>query len=114
MTDEVIPADIKNFIARHIDSVIQLEALLLLRACPDETWTLSAMAKRLYVTEQEVAEVLVLLCHDGLLSVNERVYRYSRLSTLYSRQLIPVTNVIHAKPRRIRQFADAFRFRKDR
>jgi hypothetical protein len=83
------------------------------------------MAKRLYVTEQEVAEVLVLLCHDGLLSVNERVYRYSggtpeqqelvdRLSTLYSRQLIPVTNVIHAKPRRIRQFADAFRFRKDR
>jgi hypothetical protein len=41
MTDEVIPADIKNFIARHIDSVIQLEALLLLRACPDETWTLS-------------------------------------------------------------------------
>ncbi len=27
-------------------------------------------------------------------------------------QLIPITNMIHAKSRRIRQFADAFRFRK--
>lgn len=32
---------------------------------------------------------------------------------LYGRLLIPITNLVHAKPRRIRQFADAFRFRKD-
>ena len=125
MTDELIPADIQDFIVRHIDSVTQLEALLLLRGNPSETWNLSTMAKRLYTTEREAAEALALLCHDGLLKVSKGVYRYDgatpeqrdlvdRLSTIYSRRLISVTNVIHAKPRRIRQFADAFRLRKDR
>ncbi len=125
MTREPIPADIQDFIVRHVDSVTQLEALLLLRGNPGETWDLSRTARRLYTTEQEVAEVLALLCADGLLSVNNGIYRYDcatpeerslvdRLADIYSRQLIPVTNMIHAKPRRIRQFADAFRLRKDR
>jgi D-serine deaminase-like pyridoxal phosphate-dependent protein len=125
MTDELIPADIQDFIIRHIDSVTQLEALLLLRSNAGETWNLSMTAKRLYTTEHEVAEVLALLCHDGLLSVSEGVYRYDgatpeqqslvdRLAALYSRHLISVTKLIHAKPRRIRQFADAFRLRKER
>lgn len=34
--DELIPVDLRDFILRHIDSVSQLEALLLLRAKPDE------------------------------------------------------------------------------
>jgi hypothetical protein len=124
MADEAIPADVRDFIVRHIDSVTQLEALLLLRGNPGETWTVSTTARRLYASEQEVAEVLALLYHAGLLSLNEGVYRYDgatpeqrelvdRLVIIYSRQLIPVTNLIHAKPRRIRQFADAFRLRKD-
>jgi hypothetical protein len=57
--------------------------------------------------------------------VSEGVYRYDgatpkqrslvdRLAALYSRHLISVTKLIHAKPRRIRQFADAFRLRKER
>ena len=125
MTDELIPADIRDFIIRHIDSVTQLEALLLLRGSPGETWDLPRAARRLYTTEQEVAEVLALLCNDGLLRVSDGIFRYDcatpeqrdlvdRLADIYARHLIPVTNMIHAKPRRIRQFADAFRFRKDR
>jgi hypothetical protein len=125
MTDEPIPADIRDFVMRHIDSVTQLEALLLLRGNPGETWDLPTTAKRLYANEQEVAEVLALLCNDGLLSASDGIYRYDcatpqerdlvdRLADIYSRQLISVTNMIHAKPRRIRQFADAFRLRKDR
>jgi hypothetical protein len=125
MTHEPIPADVQDFIVRHIDSVTQLEALLLLRANPGDTWDLPTTAKRLYTSEQEVAAALGLLCDEGLLSVTDGVYRYDcatplqrglvdRLSDIYARQLIPVTNMIHAKPRRIRQFADAFKFRKDR
>lgn len=125
MTGERIPDDIQDFIIRHVDSVTQLEALLLLRGNPGETWDLSKTARRLYTTEQEVAEVLARLCADGLLSVSNGFYRYDcatpeernlvdRLADIYSRQLIAVTNMIHAKPRRIRQFADAFRLRKDR
>jgi hypothetical protein len=69
--------------------------------------------------------VLARLSADGFLASEEGRYRYGsqspelqamvdRLAQVYARHLIPVTNMIHAKPRRIREFADAFKFRKDR
>lgn len=125
MAVEPVPGEVRDFILRYIDSVAQLEALLLLRGNPDERWDVGTAAKRLYASEEETAGVLTQLCEDGLLSASDGVYRYDcatadlrdivdRLADVYSRHLIPVTNIIHAKPRRIRQFADAFRFRKDR
>ena len=125
MSDPLIPDDLRDFILRHIDSVAQLEALLLLRSAPDEGWDAPRAAKRLYVTAQSAEEVLSRLCDDGLLSQNADLYRYhgqpeelrrmvDRLAATYTRHLIPVTNLIHGKPRRIREFADAFRFKRDR
>ena len=125
MPDEPVPDDLRDFILRHIDSVAQLEALLLLRANPDEKWDVAKTAERLYAGEQEVAATLARMCADGLLQCQEGIFRYApeptalratvdRLADLYARHLIPVTNLIHAKPRRIRQFADAFKFKKDR
>jgi hypothetical protein len=35
------------------------------------------------------------------------------LANSYRHHLIPITNLIHAKPRRLRQFADAFKLKKD-
>jgi hypothetical protein len=125
MADELIPGNVRDFILRHIDSVAQLEALLLLRGNPDEIWDIARMAKRLYANEQEIADVLARLCEHGLAAVSEGGYGYDckitetqevvdRLAEVYSRHLIPITNMIHAKPRRIREFADAFKLRKDR
>jgi hypothetical protein len=125
MADEPVPDELRDFILRHLDSVAHLEALLLLRANPDEDWDVARTAKRLYSGEPEIAEVLARLCADGLLTCNEGLYRYrcqsadlattvDRLAELYARHLIPVTNMIHAKTRRIREFADAFKFRRDR
>lgn len=125
MADEIIPGDLGDFILRYIDSIGQLEALLLLRAHAHEDWDVKQTAARLYASEPEVAEFLARLCADGLLACNEGLYRYAcqssdlqnmidRLATAYARHLIPVTNMIHAKPRRIREFADAFKFRRDR
>ena len=124
MTDQPVPNDVRIFIQRHIDSVAQLEALLLLRANPGEEWAAGKIADRLYTTEEEILAVLARLCGDGLLSCRNGIFRYEcgaeeqrmvdRLADVYSRQLIPVTNMIHAKPRRIREFADAFKFRKER
>jgi hypothetical protein len=39
-----------------------------------------------------------------------------RAVELYSRQLVPVTHLIHSKPRpaRVQEFAEAFRLRKDK
>jgi hypothetical protein len=122
MTEGEIPRNVSQFIARYIDSVGQLEALLLLRAMPDEAWTAPRVAARLYIGEAEAVEMLGRLCREGLLVCTDGVYRFQcrterlklavdELAQLYERQLIPVTNLIHAKSRRIREFANAFRFR---
>lgn len=125
MADEPIPDDLRDFILKYIDSVAHLEALLLLRANPAESWDIPRTAKRLYITEQQAGEVLGRLSADGLLSCEADTYRcdgqpaeqkamIDRLAQAYTRHLIAITNMIHAKPRRIREFADAFKFRKDR
>jgi hypothetical protein len=125
MVDDSIPGEVRDFILRYVDSVAYLEALLLLRRSPGEDWTVERTARRLYATEQEITDVLARLCDDGLVSVNDGIYRYDcaseeqraaveRLAEVYTRHLIPVTNLVHAKPRRIREFADAFKLRKDR
>jgi len=125
MSDEIIPADLRDFILRHIASVAHVEALLLLRADPAEGWDAAKMARRLYTTEQNAAAVLEDLSADGFLAAEDAAYRFrcesadladmtGRLAAAYSRHLIAITNIIHARPRRIREFADAFKFRKGR
>jgi hypothetical protein len=125
MVDDPIPAKVRDFIFRHVDSVAYLEALLLLRRSPNEEWTAARTAQRLYAGEQEIGEVLVRLREDGLVTVKNGVYRYDcateeqcltvhRLADVYARHLVPVTNLIHSKPRRIRQFAETFKVRKKR
>lgn len=124
MADDPVPKRLRDFIARHIDSVAQLEALLLLHSNPAERWGIESVANRLYIAPGETLEVLERLCRDGLLSGENGGFRYDcaapelrqivdELAQTYRRQLIPITKLIHAKPRRIRAFADAFKFTKD-
>jgi hypothetical protein len=123
MSAELVPDDVRDLIQRHIDSIAQLEALLLLRTHSSESWTAASVAKRLYAPEGEIVRALVRLCADGFVKREDATYRYEcaaekrdsvdRLADAYSRHLIPVTNLIHAKPRNIRQFSDAFKFRTD-
>jgi hypothetical protein len=124
MVDDGIPADLRDFIVRSIDSVGQLEALLLLRADPDKTWDVAQLARRLYVNEAEAAAILAHLVEQGFVIAAGGSTRYDpgnkhnliidRLAEAYARQLIPITNLIHAKPRGIRAFADAFKIKRDK
>lgn len=125
MSDEQVPEDVREFILRYINSIAQLEALLLLWREQARPWGITALAKRLYTDERETAEVMAQLAADGLLIADGATYCFNdkdqelkqivdRLAETYSKQLIPVTNLIHSKPRRIREFADAFKLRKDR
>jgi hypothetical protein len=122
---DLIPEDLRDFVLRHIDSIAQLEALLLLRRNPTEAWTADVAAKRLYTTEAEATNVLDQLCADGLLICTDGSYHFDPqsdeqrqmidlLAESYRRHLIPVTNLIHGKPRRLREFSDAFKIRKER
>jgi hypothetical protein len=124
MVDDPIPEDVRDYIARHVDSIAQLEALMLLRSKPDESWDLNKIARRLYVSEPEVSHALGFLTDARVVSFRDGAFVYDpapevrdmieRLAATYTRHLIPVTNLIHSKPSRIHQFADAFKFRRDR
>ncbi len=124
----MIPEDIAQFITNQFDSIAQLEALLLLRGEPNGAWSAPTLAQRLYITEFETVEALEHLRAGGLvipLAGDPTCYRYEpvspelrglvdRTADVYSKHLVPITNLIHAKSKtRVREFADAFRIRKD-
>ena len=127
MGETLIPDEVRAFLLQHIDSIAQLEALLLLRADPTCVWRAETLAKRLYITTQEATVVLERLAVDNFLTTPQDLpgsYQYhpasseladmvDRIAILYAKYLIPVTNLIHAKPRsRVQEFADAFKLRK--
>jgi predicted transcriptional regulator len=125
MSEEMVPEDVREFILKCIDSIAHLEALLLLRREPRSAWTAVAVAGRLYIEESEAKAVLKRLCAEGLITARNGNYRFdgetsgkeelvNRLASLYARHLIPITNLVHAKPSGIKAFADAFRLRKGR
>lgn len=128
MSPYVIPDDIRRFLLKRIDSVAHLEALLLLRANPNLDWSEPAVAARLYLASEEVSPLLSRLQTDGFIMAADSPviqYRYypasaelaamaDRVAEEYARHLVPITKLIHDKPRlRIQEFADAFKLRKD-
>ncbi|MGH9942209.1 MAG: hypothetical protein ACRD9R_07620 [Pyrinomonadaceae bacterium] len=127
MADELIPEDIQQFILAKIDSVAELEGLLLLRGNPHTEWSVEALAQRLYTSRQQTSEVLAHLHAGGFLAAAgdpASAYRYhpatpklgqmvERVAEVYSKYLVSVTNLIHAKPKaRAQKFADAFKLRR--
>jgi hypothetical protein len=101
-----------------------LEALLLLRDSPDTWWDGAAVAQRLYVTSECCQPVLGGLETAGLLLAQQtergHQWRYrpqtgdlremvDRLAYYYSKHLVPVSNLVHAKPKNsIQEFSRAF------
>ncbi len=57
----LIPEDVAQFIIEKIDSVAQLEGLLLLRDNPQQQWDVAAVAKRLYIDDEQAGKVLARL-----------------------------------------------------
>jgi len=125
MADELIPLEVREFVLTYIQSIAQLEALLLLKSKPDVVWNCANVASQLYIDEGQAKEVLDRLCEDGLVSCDADTYRFNsdapdigamveRLATLYRKHLIPVTNLVHSRPSGAQAFAAAFKLRKDR
>ena len=125
---EPIPEDVKKFIAEKINSVEQLEVLLLLRAAPDQVWNASTVSEAIYSSDAAAALRLADLQAAGLLNrieVAPPTYRYgpvsaavdaliARLVDVYHERRVAVITLIYSRPRDDAQaFADAFKFRKD-
>ena len=124
MAQAAVPERVRRFIIDAIDSVAELEALLLLRENAGQTWTPDAASARLYVSLHVATYSLSALAQRGLLHETANGYIYepvspalaedvAALAVAYSRSLIAVTQLIHAKPGpSVQDFARAFRLRK--
>jgi hypothetical protein len=133
MDNAAIPEDLRRFVLTSIPSVPFLEALLLMRASPEQPWRTDSLARRLYVREKVADVLLAELCRAGIAApwpgpddcggaeaycyrpredaLRERI---DRLADLYATHLVEVTHLIHSSmDRKAHQFADAFKWRKD-
>lgn len=135
MARDDIPDEVRRFILTSIASVPYLEAMLLLRGAPEDEWDSKRVAQRLYVSEKVAAELLSSLYDSGLLVLSDKspalgeaqppLYCYrpmsdalaaiiDQLAEVYAKNLIGVTNLIHANSGiKVQQFADAFKWRKE-
>ncbi|WP_428938556.1 hypothetical protein [Fontivita pretiosa] len=125
MAAEDIPQNVVSFLAEHIDSVVQLEALLLLHANPQQPKPAADVARELRIDPNWTEAALTKLAQSGLLESAAAGYRYAprspeldqtiaALAREYQTRRVTIISMIFSKPPDpIRQFADAFRLRKD-
>jgi len=126
---ESIPDDVKRFIVEKINSVEQLEVLLLLRAAPERLWTASTVSEAIYSSDAAAALRLTDLHAAGLLHRIDGTppsYRFGplpaevdarvgRLAEVYAQRRVAVITMIYSRPLdQVQAFADAFKFREDR
>jgi hypothetical protein len=123
-----IPEPVLHFIAEKIDTVPQLEALLLMWGDPSRAWQCEELAARIYVRQEICSEILQTLQRRELIAGegSPPTYRYNpawdakgelmtQLAETYRRHLVQVATFIHSRgPSSVREFARAFDFKKDR
>ena len=127
-----IPPDVRAFIADYLDSVVQLETLLMLHGAPERHWDADDLARDLRIERGWAQGQLDGLCEQGLAACGDsaegggRRYRYAPasaamrsavagLAKAYAERRVTVISLIFAKPAdNLRAFSDAFRIRKDK
>jgi hypothetical protein len=122
------PAEIEQFIAQHIESLAQLELLLMMRREPGRAWSCYDLARQLYVAPDVCLGILADLERRGFVhrdSSDDNLYSYrggsaeidrliDQLAALYQERRVAVITQIYSKPvKQVQTFADAFRLRKE-
>jgi hypothetical protein len=123
--DSPIPADVVDFLDKHISTVWSLELLLLMRQNPSRIWTAADLAKELRASAPVITRVVPPLLVAGIVVEAEGGWRYApqrgevddtieRLESLYKQLPVRIIRHIALAPHREAQsFADAFKFRKE-
>ena len=125
-----IPEAARNLIAEHIESVAQLEVLLLLRGSPERVWAGAEVARELRTSAELADASLGRLSRAGLVrveidaegrpgfqfapSTRRLAAAAEELASAYSTHKTAVITLIFSGPDdSIQDFADAFRLRGD-
>jgi hypothetical protein len=128
MVPSDIPAAVLSFIEERIDSVPQLETLLMMKDEPQRVWIAADVAARTYVPLAEAARVLEALHRRALIMPVQTGEGFSaalgdgrqrelidEVARTYRANLTRVATIIHEKPpASVKEFARAFDLTKDR
>jgi hypothetical protein len=123
-----VPTRVLRFVEENIDTVPQLETLLMMSEARDRSWLIADVASRNYITEQRAEDTLNALQRRGLVSSEASPPRFQfnpatdetralivDLARCYQTNLSRITTLIHSKPSAsIQEFARAFDLKKDR
>jgi hypothetical protein len=123
-----IPPRVLQFLAERIDTVPQLEALLLMWENSQRLWSEDELAARIYVSRLVALQILQHLQRRQLVVAEpgQSQYRYNaqwdatgeiipELAASYRRHLVPLATFIHSRASSaVREFARAFDLKKDR
>jgi hypothetical protein len=128
LSDPGISQDVRTLIVERIDSVVQLEVLLLLHSTPGRAWSSAEVAQQLRIDPSWATGQLGELAARALLAAVPEAgdsFRYApaspqldgtvaQLAKDYAERRVTVITLIFSKPvDKLRTFADAFRLRKD-
>lgn len=129
MSQEDFPSSVASFIRGRINSVTQLEILLLLYSDPQKEWTALAVSSRLSNTESSVKIHLARLASSSLITIrkmSDTLFYRSRtddsalsasvkqLADAYAKWRFRVIDAIFAEQNEnLRNFSESFRLRKE-
>jgi hypothetical protein len=124
MGETGIPDEVQAFVRDNIDSIEQLEVLLLLARAPDESWSAELVARELRIDAASAGRRLEQLAKLRLIerSSFEGRFHYSPgnvdldrrvagLRRAYAERRVALITLIFTKPDPVQAFADAFRVR---
>jgi hypothetical protein len=126
LSEAEIDAHVRSFVHDQIESVVQVEVLLLLHAEPGRAFAGADVVEALRVEPAWAEAQLSHLCGRGILAeAGPGSFRFAPrtaevagavagLARAYADRRVTVIGLIYAKPSEpLRSFADAFRIRKD-
>jgi len=126
MPDQIDPG-VRAFIAEQIQSVAQLELILLLHGNPSQLWSAADAARSFGLSPEMTLDLLRGLCRQGFAAATDDAeprFRFApksaefqhlvdQLAILYQQRRVRLVQMIYSRPiDKLQGFADAFRFRK--
>lgn len=124
-----IPEEVAHLIHESIQSVMEVEILLLMHGRTQVDWSPDEIARALYLDGNSVSDMLTALVRRGLIGARrdgprtrfvfepaspEVARAIDTLATTYAERRVAITGLIYAKPQDpLRDFSDAFRLRKE-
>lgn len=125
MAPPQISARVLRFIDEYIDTVPQLETLLMMYDDPRRPWTVAEAAARTYISHDEASRVLEALRRRGMIAAEGGSFRahleagqerelVDEVARTYRSNLAHIATFIHEKPPApLKEFARAFDFKKE-